>query len=75
MTDRYAAYIVVLEDDYRDDSSAVEAIMTALRMVKGVAGVKPVIHTYDTHIAKMRADTEWLNRINRFADEARKEIR
>lgn len=35
MTDRIRTLTVILDDDYRDDD--VEAIVTALRMVKGVS--------------------------------------
>lgn len=61
MTDRHAAYIVVLDQDIRDDDA--EPILTALRMVKHVASVEPVVSSYDTHIAESRADSVWRDRI------------
>ena len=41
MTDRHAGYVVTLAKDIREDDA--EAILTALRMVKGVLSVKPII--------------------------------
>jgi hypothetical protein len=41
MTDRHAAYIVTLAEDIREDDA--EATLNALRMVRGVADVQPVI--------------------------------
>lgn len=42
MTDRHIAYMVTLADDVREDD-AEEGILTALRMIKGVVDVRPVI--------------------------------
>lgn len=56
MTDRNAGYIVTLSEDIREDED--EAIITALRMVKGVASVTPVIADFEFHMAEERARTE-----------------
>jgi hypothetical protein len=61
MTDRHAAYLVVLRDDIRDDDA--NAILTALRMVSGVASVQPVIADYSQVIARGRRDVEWTEAI------------
>ncbi len=73
MTDRHAAYIVILGDDIRDDSAA--PIITALRMVKGVASGEPVVASHQLHIAQARVDQEWKDRIAEFARQARAVIR
>jgi hypothetical protein len=57
MTDRHTAYIVVLEHDIRDDDA--EPVLTALRMVKGVASVEPVIADYPFAVARTRRDSAW----------------
>lgn len=41
MTDRHSGYIVTLSEDIREDDA--EFIINALKMVKGVVEVKPVI--------------------------------
>jgi len=59
MTDRHSGYIVVLAADVREDD-AEEGVLNAIRMIKGVASVKPV--TADAGagaIASMRRDREW----------------
>lgn len=57
MTDRVAAYIVTLDEDIREDD--VEPILTALRMTRFVASVKPVPADIDQHIAGERRDSAW----------------
>lgn len=69
MTDRHAAYIVVLDDDVREDDA--EAIINALRMVKGVMTVEPVVNSYDQHIATARAKDWWHDRILNLLKESR----
>jgi hypothetical protein len=58
MTDRHAGYLVVLADDIRDDD-AEESVLVALRMIKGVAAVTPVLASYEQVIARTRRDGEW----------------
>ena len=58
MTDRHAAYFVVLASDMREDD-AEESVLTALRMVKGVASVRPVPSSVEVAIAATRRDIEW----------------
>jgi hypothetical protein len=59
VTDRHAAYIVVLDHDIRDDEA--EGILTALRHVKFVASVEPWIAAgpLEDHVARARCDREW----------------
>lgn len=40
MTDRYAGFTVVLQEDIREDDA--EFLLTALRMLKGVLEVRPI---------------------------------
>jgi len=59
MTDRHAAYLVILEDDIRDDDAA--GVIGALWHVKGVASVEPVVSSYEFAVARTRRDTAWRN--------------
>jgi hypothetical protein len=58
MTDRYEGFIVVLERDIRED--AAEPIMDAIRLLKGVIDVKPVVPDIDSCIAATRRDRAWI---------------
>lgn len=42
MTDRFKGFLVTLDDEIREDDA--EAILTALRMIKGVFMVNPYIN-------------------------------
>ena len=53
MTDRHAGYIVVLDKDIREDDA--EFTLNALRMVRGVVSVEPVVSGIEVHIAETRA--------------------
>jgi hypothetical protein len=57
VTDRHSGYVVTLADDVRDDDA--EAIITALRMVRGVISVQPVVADIQSVIAEARRDVEW----------------
>jgi nitrate reductase NapAB chaperone NapD len=61
MTDRHAAYIVVLDEDVREDQTA--DVLNALRMTKGVISVEPVTSDIDTQIGEARANQKWRSRI------------
>lgn len=67
MTDRHAGYLVTLADDVREDDA--EAVINALRMVKGVVRVEPVPANIDQSIARTRRDSEWATRISEVAQE------
>lgn len=68
MTDRHSAYIVVLKDDIREDDA--EFTINALRMIKGVASVEPVVADSDQQIAHLRVDREWRERILKLLKDA-----
>lgn len=53
MSDRHYAYTVILAKDTRDDDS--EAILNAIRMVKGVEAVTPLLATPELAVAESRA--------------------
>lgn len=57
MTDRHSAYIVVLQDDLREDDAA--DTLTALHMIKGVLDVRPVVANVDMAVACSRVDARW----------------
>lgn len=67
MTDRHAGYIVTLSRDIREDDA--EAVIAALRMVKGVVGVDPVLADPSVHIAEMRIGTEVRQKLYQFIQE------
>lgn len=61
MTDRHAGYVVTLAKDIREDDA--ESILNAIRMVKGVATVTPVVSDIGQHIAEERAHLAIQSRI------------
>jgi hypothetical protein len=73
MTGRHAGYIVVLADDIREDD-AEESILTALRMIKGVLSVTPVIAEYEQVIARQRRDGRWIEALRKLAQNGPEEM-
>jgi hypothetical protein len=65
VTDRHAGYLVVLTGDIREDDA--EATLTALRMIKGVISVTPVIADYGQVIARKRRDSRWQDALRNLA--------
>ena len=61
MTDRIAGYVVTLDKDMRDDD--VESTTNAIRMVKGVIGVQPLISSPEILIAYQRAKNKIWSKI------------
>jgi len=59
MTGRYShkGYMVVLAADLREEDA--EATLTALRMVRGVLAVQPIVTNGDDLIARAREDQRW----------------
>lgn len=57
MTDRHAAYIVVLDDDIREDDA--EGILNALRHIRFAASVEPVVSGCEFAVARTRRDRAW----------------
>jgi hypothetical protein len=61
VTDRYSGFIVVLDKDIREDDA--ENVVTALRMVKGVASVAPIPANPQSYIAEQRVRQEITTRV------------
>lgn len=57
MTDRHRGYVVVLENDIREDDA--EAVINAMRMIKGVLTVKPIIADAASMIERERVKVEY----------------
>jgi hypothetical protein len=53
MTDRYCAYLVVMDEDRRTDDA--EATITTLSNVKGVVEVRPVVAGVSTTVLERMA--------------------
>jgi hypothetical protein len=70
MTDRHAGYVVVLADDVREDDA--EAVITALRMTKGVLTVTPVVADPRQFITEARRDAAWQDALAEVADRMRR---
>ena len=62
MTDRHSGYIVVLGSDLREDDA--EYIINAIRMIKGVVSVQPIVADANMHIATERAKYELITKMN-----------
>ena len=67
MTDRHAGYVVVLDRDIREDDA--EATLNALRMVRGVIRVEPVVADPAMMLAEGRARMECAGRLRELARE------
>ena len=52
MTDRNSGFVVILEKDIREDDS--QCIVDAIKMIKGVADVHPVVSNPSVHIGQSR---------------------
>jgi hypothetical protein len=67
MTDRHAGYIVTLKDDIREDDA--DFILNAIRMIKGVVGVEPIISSAEIHLAQTRITEQTRMSLHRAVDE------
>jgi len=67
MSDRHKGYVVTLKDSIKDDDS--KHIMNAIRMVKGVIAVDPVIENIDDHITKQKVQFDMKDKIWRVLSE------
>lgn len=57
MTDRHSGYVITLDHDIREDDA--ERIITALRQIRGVVDVRPVVADgIEQHIAESRVRVE-----------------
>lgn len=61
MTDRHAGYIVVLDEDLREDDA--EQLITALKMLRGVTSVEPVTADINLTLATQRVRHEYRGKI------------
>jgi hypothetical protein len=61
VTERHAGYIVSLDESVRDEDA--EQIITALRQIRGVVSVRPVVEDVQAHIGQERARAELSSRI------------
>jgi hypothetical protein len=66
MTKRHSGYIVVLETDVREDDA--QEIMAAIRMIKGVVAVQPVVSDPHLEIVENRRDIAWRAAIRRLSN-------
>jgi hypothetical protein len=64
MTDRHSGYLVTLDKDIREDDA--DHTLNALRMVRGVISVEPVVSNIEVHIAEDRARRDLLSKIYEF---------
>lgn len=56
MTDRHCAYIIILDQDLREDDAQVT--LQTLQMIKGVVSVRPVVSEINTLVARARVVQE-----------------
>ncbi len=61
MTDRHAGYIIALDHEIREDDA--EATIAAIKQIKGVIGVTPVIADVNYAIAKECVYRELSNKL------------
>lgn len=73
MTTRHEGYIVILEKEIREDSSRVEEIKTALKMVKGIMDVKPIEADGNSLCAYVRGVNETKSKFLQAISKAMKE--
>ena len=64
MTDRHGGYIIVLENDIREDDA--EPIINAIKQIRGVIEVAPCVSDSGTWIAHSRARHEILMKFSDF---------
>lgn len=57
MTERHAGYIVVLDEDVREDDGL--HIINAIEMIKGVASVEAIDSSPQLRIAESRVNDRW----------------
>ena len=67
MTDRLKGFTITLEKDVRDDDA--DGIINALKMVKGVASVKPLTKNSVDDMARTRVFGEMREKFLQFYDD------
>ncbi len=61
MTGRYCGFVVTLENELRDDDA--EATIAAIKQLRGVVSVAPVVANYEHHMAKAQARSELVGQL------------
>lgn len=61
MTDRFHSLTVVLDQNYRKDD--MEALMSAIAQLRGVANVSGIVADPTSHMAEVRAKSEIRKRL------------
>lgn len=64
MSDRHFALTVILLKDTHEDGT--KEIMRAVRMIKGVDTVTPLLSTPELDVAERRANTKWQEKLHKF---------
>ena len=67
MTDRIAGFVVSLAENLREDDA--QETLTALRMIRGVVRVEPVVADPSQQIARSQAGAELLRRFRAIFEE------
>lgn len=67
MSDKHSGYIVVLDTDVSEEYSA--KIIDAIRMIKGVLDIEPVVTDFNTHAALVRASSKMRDKVLRLYEE------
>ncbi len=67
MTDRYAGYVVTMDRDVRDDDA--EVTVAAIRQIRGVLAVDPLVADAALHVARERVRWELLDKLHKFCRE------
>jgi hypothetical protein len=62
MTDRLKGVLVTFDQDIREDDAA--QIIAAIRMIKRVADVKPLVCNVEDEMARIRVDLEWRKKLS-----------
>lgn len=61
MTDRVSGYVIALDSHMREDDA--KAVLTAIKMIRGVASVEAVSGDHQSHIEYMKASRQWRDKI------------
>ena len=72
MTDRHAGFLVVLERDLRSDDAA--ATLAALRKVRGVLSVEPIVADVFGDVAEQRVRHELFRRVLDLLDPSKRTL-
>lgn len=67
MTDRLKGVTVTFKTDIREDDA--EATINAIRMIKGVLSVDPIMANYQDHVARVRLKHEISDKLYKVIEE------